>query len=170
MLAWLNAQKTHIIYIIIILGVASVAYHFFNKPPEKVTQVVTKTVTKTQVITKVVTKDRLVYVDKTITTKKANGDVITETDHEHSDTKTDTDLKQTKALTSNSTSTTITSYQKPYSLGVLVPFNPLSPASVPNLLDSQVDFGVRILDSDWFAVVSTDPKFNKIMVGLRVEF
>lgn len=163
-------QKSHIIYGVIILIVASVAYHFFKKDPEKIVTTLTKTVTQVQTVDKIVNKDRIVYVDKTITTRKKNGDVIVEVDHANSDTKTDTTVQSKTETQTMVSKTTVQTFMKNYSIEAMFPLDPLNPAALPNPLDTQISLGVRIFSLPAFAVIGTDGHFNKVLIGLRVEF
>ncbi len=162
-------QKTHIIYGIVIVLIASVAYHFFKKDPEKIVTTLTKVETKIQQVEKIVTKDRIVYKDRTITTHKKNGDVIVEVDHEHSDTKV---ASNTQSKTQSQTvvqKTVVESFMKNYSIEAMFPIS-IKDIGYPNPMDTQVSVGMRVFSLPVFAVVGTTPKLNSVLVGLRLEF
>lgn len=164
------SQKTHIIYGIIIVLIASVAYHFFKKDPEIITKTLTKVQTKIQTVTKVVTKDKIVYVDRTITTHKVNGDTIVEVDHEHSDTATKADIDTKTKTQTTVISKTTESFMKNYSIEAMFPIYNDSFSFNTNPLDTQISFGVRVFSLPVFAVVGTNFHFNQALVGLRMEF
>jgi len=144
-------QKTHIIYGVIIVLIGSVAYHFFKKDPE----IITKTLTKIQTVT----QDKVVYVDRVIITKKKNGDVIREVDHQHSDTKTK-DVATT-------TQKEVQSFMKNYSIEFMFP--PQIP-TLSGLYQSQVSVGMRIFSTPLWVVAGINGQFNAPMVGIRWEF
>ena len=167
------ANKTHIIYGVLIILIGSIAYHFFKKDPEKITTTPTKVVTQLQTVEKVVTKDKVVYVDRVIVTTdhKKNGDVIVtkEVDHQHSDTQLAAKTDSQTHTQSTEQKQVVESFMKNYSVEGLFPVNPFNPL-LPNPLDTQVNFGMRVFDLPVFAVVGTNGHLNQLMVGLRVEF
>lgn len=165
----LQAQKVHIIYGVIILVIGSLAYHFFKKDPEKIVTTLTKTETKIQTVDRLVNKDRIVYVDRTITTHKSNGDVVVEVDKEHDDTKTSSDTKTKSQDTILVSKTTMESFMKNYSVETLFPMNPFNP-SFPNPLDTQLTVGMRIFSTPLWMVAGTTGRLNTALIGLRLEF
>lgn len=162
--------KAHIVYGIIIVFIASIAYHFFKKEPEKIIQTVDRVVTQVKTVEKVVTKDRIVYVDKKIVTHKKNGDIIVETDKEHSSTDTKANIVSNTDTKTKEKDTTITSYQKNYSIEVLEKMNPTNLLYTPNPLDSQINFGVRLFSSPVSLVIGTTGRINSLYLGLRYEW
>lgn len=168
--SFLSTQKTHIIYGGIILVVASIAYHFFKKDPEVITKVLTKVVTQVQTVEKVVTKDKIVYVTRTITTHKKDGDVIVEVDHEKDDTEVHKNVASTTKTQSTVTEKTVESFMKSYSIEAMFPVNPLNSTSLPDPLATQVQFGVRLFGTPVWAEIGTNGHLNTVLVGLRVEF
>lgn len=166
-------QKTHIIYAVIIVIIASVGYHFFKKDPVKIVTTVTKVETKVQTVQKIVNKDRIVYVNRTIKTidKKANGEIVTtiETDKGHSDTKTNSNTSSRTQTDTTITAKTVETFMKNYTVDALFPINPFNPA-LPNPLDTQVLLGVRIFDLPAYMVVGTTVRLNTALIGIRLEF
>jgi len=156
----------HIIYGIIIIALAGGVYHFFKKEPEKIIQTVTKVVTQV----KTVDKDRIVYVDRTITTTKPDGEKIVEVDHEHSNTDTKADIKSITDTHSVSQSTTVTSFQKNYSIETLFQIDPLNPTKMPDPRNNLFEFGYRLFGSDLWGVVGTTGRLDKLYLGLRYDF
>lgn len=165
----LNSQRTHIIYGAIILMIGSLAYHFFKKDPEKIVTTLTKTETKIQTVDRIVNKDRIVYIDRTITTHKANGDVVVEVDKEHADTKTNSDTKIKIQDTTLVSKTSVESFMKNYSVETLFPVNPINPR-LPNPLDIQGSFGMRLFSTPLWGMVGTTGHFNTALLGLRYEY
>ena len=145
------------------------AYHFFKKDPAKIITTLTKVETKIQQVEKVVTKDRIVYVDRVIVTKKANGDVITETDHINDKTTLHADTNSSTKTQSTVTKQTVETFMKNYSLEAMFPM-PIATIGLPNIMDTQLSFGMRIFSFPLFAVIGTTPRLNTLLVGVRVEF
>lgn len=169
-LSILKAQYHHIIYCLIIIGIASFAYHLFTRPPAEIIKTLTKVVTQIQTVEKVVTKDKIVYVDRTIVTKKADGDVVTETDHEHDITEVHKDVASQATTQAKTTSTETEKFLSRYSLEAFLPFPSLSNFGSPNPLDTQVVVGVRVFDTPIFLEAGSNARLNQAIVGLRIEF
>lgn len=170
MVTTLLNQKTHIIYGVIIILIASVAYHFFKKDPEKIVTTLTKIVTQVKTVEQIVTKDKIVYVDRTITTHKKDGDIIVEVDHEHDAIVTHSDTKSTQKVIESVTKQTVTTFMKNYSLEVMFPIYNNSFALNTNPLDTQLSVGTRIFSSPLWLVVGTNFHFNQLLIGARTEF
>lgn len=167
-------QKTHIIYGVIIVLIASLAYHFFKKDPEKIITTVTKTDVKIQTVEKIVTKDRIVYRDRHIVTvtTKANGDIITRTEDnkEHSITKTKDKARTTIKEKQTETKQVVETFMKNYSIEVMFPILNNSFAPNTNPLDTQVSFGTRIFSTPLWLVAGSTFHFNQFFIGVRYEF
>jgi CRISPR/Cas system endoribonuclease Cas6 (RAMP superfamily) len=166
-----DTTKLHIVYGAIIVALTLGVVHYFNKPPEQLIKTLTKVVTQVQTVEKVVTKDRIVYVDRKIVTKKKNGDVITETEHEHSATATQaaTDTQtQTKSVTQEEM---MTQFYKKYSIDYS--YKPIYNGSLdlhPNLQNSVLGFGYRVGDSPISVITSISDGGKSISTGVRVDF
>ena len=151
-------QKTHIIWGLVVVAIASVAYHFFKKDP------VTLTKTQVQTVEKVVSKDRIVYVDRTTTTHKKNGDVIVTVEHVNDSTKLDS--KTNSQLSQK----IVESFMKNYSISVMFPVlnNSLNVNSNP--VDTRFMLGVRVFSSPIFLEAGSNVRLNELTLGLRLEF
>lgn len=167
----ISTIKKDLIYGVIILILGGLVYYEYRKPPAIVTQTLTKVVNQVQTVEKVVTKDRIVYVDRKIVTHKKDGDVVVETDHEHSATDTsvaqDTQTHTTTTLHEQTVTGTLAHYSVEYM------FSPIKDATLdphPNLGNSVVGAGVRILDTPIWAVGQIQDSGKTYSVGLRYEW
>jgi len=155
-------QKTHIIYVIVLLVVAGVGYNLLSRKPKEII----KTETKIVEVAKDVVKVEKVFVDKIIVTKKRNGDVITETDKSRIEEQT-VDKSHSVATV---TKTEVVKFMSRYSIDVMYPLgieNILNPSLDPRNI--QVMAGVRVFSLPVFVTAGTDGHFNKIILGVRVE-
>jgi len=157
-------QKLHIIYGIIIILVGSLAYHFFKKDPAIITKTLTKVITKVQTVEKVVTKDKVVYVTRTITTHKKDGDVVVEVDHEKDTSQVHADTKSKDITKSTVTQKTVETFLKNYSIEAFFPTNSFTPTGGTYMM------GMRVFTLPVFVEVGTTGHFNQALVGLRLEF
>ena len=170
MIPQIIANKTHIIYGLVILGLGIVAYRLFVRQPQ--------TIIQTKTATQVVTEQKVVhdivhdvkFITKKIETKKPDGTIITETDT----------IKDSKDTSSNS-QTNVTSntqiaehvklsFAPNYTLGVYYqqPIKTiLQPAFDPANL--QIVGGIRVFSLPVFLNVGTTFKLNSVIVGLTIE-
>lgn len=159
-----DTTKLHIIYCVLLGGVGLIAIHFFYKPPA----VVTKTLTKVEHQVQTITKDRIVYKDRYIVDKKKNGDVITETIHEHSATSTDTATKtDTKTTEQTVSKDPFTKYSLGYS------FSPIYQGNIdpkPNIQNSRIEVGYRLWDTPISATGAVSDGGKTYSVGVRYDW
>jgi len=185
-LSWLNTNKAHIIYGVIIVGLASIGYHFFKKEPVTVTktQVVTKVVTQvvTKVVTQVVVKKVLVHdniiKNRRIVTRKPDGTVTTEIDSSVNKSviaDTNKTVDKTKNITTSQTidqtsTKVVTSYAPNYLLSVFEPI-PTHDILHPNFdaKNTQIILGTRVLDTPLFFDVGTNFGANSVLLGFTLE-
>jgi hypothetical protein len=155
-------QKTHILYGVIIVVIASVAYHLISAKPKEII----KTQIETKVVNNDVVKTQTVFVDRVITTKKTNGDIITEVDHSHI---TDEFIDKTSSKDTIS-KTEVIKFLSSYSIDVMYPLT-LKDITNPilNPLDTQLLLGVRVFDFPVFVTAGTNLHLNQVIVGLRIE-
>lgn len=162
MLTTITANKAHIIYICIILGLMGALYTIFVKKPKEITKVVT--VTK-EVIKEVETKRNLTE-DKVITRKTKKGTVTVTREHIHDGTVIQSHTEvQVKTVTK-----TITNPKPRYTVTT---FYPLTPDTIThplfNPLDLSVMGGVRVFDLPILLNVGTNLRVNQVNVGVTVE-
>ena len=171
MLTILREQKTHIIYGVVIVLLASVAYHFLVRKPTEIIKTKVETRIETKVINRDVLKTRIVYIDKVIQTKKTNGDVVTETDHTLSEYNVTDKSKSTDTIKDTISQKEVIKFMNNYSVDVMYPITVQNIySSAFNPLNLQVMGGMRIFDFPLFVTAGSDGHFNKILVGLRLEF
>lgn len=166
-----DTTKLHLVYGVIIIGLILGIVHYFNKPPEQLIKTLTKVVTQVQTVEKIVTKDRIVYVDRKIVTKKKNGDIITETDHEHAATVTQAATDTQTQTKSQTTEEMQTAFMKKYSIDYS--YKPLYNGTWdphPNLQNSVFGFGYRLGDSSISAITSISDGGKSISTGIRYDF
>jgi len=159
---WISNQKTHIIYIILIVICLGVGYNLLSRKPKEII----KTLVETKVVIKEVEKEKKIFVDRVTTIKKINGDVITIKDNSRKEERIL--AKTSEAVTISKTE--VIKFLSSYSVDVMFPINPLQITSAPNLLDTQVSVGIRLFDLPLFTVVGVDLHFNKVLIGARLEF
>lgn len=163
----LTNNKTHIIYGVLILVLVSICYNFFRQKPKEIIKTLTETKIEKQIVNRDVVKTQTVYVDRVIETKKANGDVITETQHvrKDSDTKDKTKIKDSQEMVISKTE--VIKFLSSYTIDVMYPvtFDP-----VFNPLDLQIMGGVRVFSLPVFITFGTNGHLNQFLVGARIEF
>jgi LPS O-antigen subunit length determinant protein (WzzB/FepE family) len=155
-------QKTHIIYIAILLGVIGVAYNLLSNKP--------KEIIKTQVVTKVETKEVKVATN-TVThrvtqTKKLDGEIVTETEDI-------VDKGVTTSKDKENLSITKTEVQKFLSKYTLSAFYPLTTKDILNPVfnpaNLQIVGGMRVFSLPILLNVGASVKLDTVLVGVTVE-
>jgi hypothetical protein len=160
---FIRNNKSHITYILLIVGVIVIGYNLLSRKPKEII----KTEFKEKIVYRDVVKEKNVYVDRTTTVTKANGDVIVTTDKTRSNERVD-DKQRISDITVN---TEVQKFLSRYSVDAMFPFDVgsiLNPALDPRNI--QVMGGIRMGDLPLFLTVGTDGHFNKAIVGLRIEF
>jgi len=152
----------HLIYLGVLLIVVGVGFTFFkSKPKEKIV-----TVTETKIVYRDVIKEKKVFVDRTIVTRKADGDVITETIRDRSNI-----TAETKTQVSSVASTkTVEKFMSSYSIDALysIPRDSITSPSF-NYKNVEINVGIRVFNLPVFALIGTEGTFNNLKLGLRVE-
>ncbi len=170
-LTFLSAQKTHIIYGLVIVGLLGVSYRLFVRKPETIVQTKVETKVVTIVQTKLVkVHDNIVTHKKIVTTKK-DGTKIVETDSSVNKSVSDTSQKVSKSDTLSLTQQTVTSYAPNYTLSVLYPI-PLTGVFSPTSYTAQnteVILGKRLWGSPIFVNVGTNFGLNTVLAGVTLE-
>lgn len=160
---FIRNNKSHIVYILLLIGVLGVGYNLFSRKPKEII----KTEFKEKIVYRDVIKEKKIYVDRTITITKANGDVIVKTDKSKSRTKV-ADKKETSTTVSK---VEVQKFLSRYTVDVMFPFNTgslMNPSLDPRNI--MVMGGMRIGDLPLFLTIGTDGHFDKIIVGVRIEF
>lgn len=161
--SFLKEQKTHVIYVAVIIGLMALASYFFTSKPKEIT----KTVTQTKIVDHNIVKTKVQYVDRTIVKKDKDGDVTTTTEHITTD---NTSTDKSKSNTSFTSSTTV-SYLSRYSLDIQYPVHLVN--LVPGTFDAkQLIFtgGYRLFSSPVFVTLGTNVGFDSLLIGVRYEW
>jgi hypothetical protein len=164
-LDFIKSQKTHIIYILIIVGMAIAgSFFFFSGKAETI-----RTITKTNTVDRNIVKTKTQYIDRVIVKKETDGSTTTTTEHISSGGST-TDKSKSASSFSDMTKTT---YLSRYSLGVNYPmplsFTNFQPGGF-NVKSLQIEGGVRLFNSPIFVTLGTNVGLDTVLVGFRVEF
>lgn len=166
-----DTTKLHLIYCCIVAILALLIVHFFNKPPAVITKTLTKVETQIKTVEKVVTRDRIVYRDRRIVTRKKDGDVITEIIHEHSTMNTVAATDSVTQTQSKVQSTTTETSLSRYSLGIsFKPIHNKSLETKPTLDNSSIELGIRVLSLPIFATAGIEDSGKSFSIGVRYEW
>jgi hypothetical protein len=163
--SFIQAQKTHVIYGVLIVGLVAIGSFFLSRKPTEVV----KTVTKTNTVDRNIVQTKVQYVDRVIVKKDANGSITTTTEHIGTDDTT-TDKSRLK---STFASTEKTSYLTRYSLGIKYPVTltytgiNLTPTQIKEI---QIEGGIRLFSLPIFATITTNIGLNQYFLGVRYEF
>lgn len=145
--------KPHIVYLVIIGILVACIEHQHRE--------VVRVVTQTKTIDHTVVQNKIQYVDRTITTKKKDGDVIVMTEHTSSEDSLASQSQTKEDIFSKSIQSSAPNYMvSAYSPVTLAPLDPL------NL---QIVGGIRLASTPIFLNVGTNPRFNNITIGVTLE-
>lgn len=155
-------QKTHIIYGILLVVLGSIAFHLFSSKPKEII----KTEIKTKIVYRDVIKEKKVYVDKTTTIKKKNGDVVTIVDNSTSENIVYDKTKSEDTVSKSE----VQRFMSSYTIDLMYPIINQSLSINKNPLDLQIIGGIRIFSLPVFLTAGSNLQFNQVLIGTRVEF
>lgn len=157
-----SSNKTHIIYIAILIGVIGAAYTLLSRKPKEIikTQKVTETVTKV-IVQKADVKTHIVTE-----TKKSNGDVVTQTEDIVDNSTTKTQDKESLTITK----TEVQKFLSSYTISAMYPLSTKDIANpVFNPLNLQIVGGIRVFSLPIFFNVGANVKLNTVLLGVTLE-
>lgn len=165
MIKFIQEQKTHIIYGVIMIGLAAVGYNLLSSKPKEVV----KTVVETKIVNRDVVKTQVKYVDRVIVKTEKDGTTTTTTEHVVTDGSISDKSKSQQKFVSQTTIKYLSRYSLEIQYPITVSFTGLNlPSFDPKNL--RVIGGIRVFETPIFLTLGTDIGLNSALIGVRYEF
>ncbi len=163
MLKFMKEQKTHIVYIVVILVILALGYTLLVPKPAEVI----KTVSKAQIQNNNIVTTRKQQIDRTTVKKDKDGDITTVVEHI---VDSDVSIDKSKSKSTFESKTQII-YKPRYTLGSYYTI-PIDTFKIPTIFEPNnltILGGVRLFNLPVFVNIGTNGNFNQAIIGFTLE-